>query len=316
MVNLVVNEWVKIIRKKSTLIMIGCMILFVIGFAGILKYTETANEQAHDTNWKQAVETQISSDQAALGANANARMDMFYERNIAINEYRIENNIPPNQETHLWTFVDEAKTIISFAGLFTIIIAAGMVANEFSSGTIKLLLIRPISRMKILLSKYITVILFGLMMIGIIYLTSSLVGMLFFGFPMTDIAHLAYQNGEVIEKNIALHLISQYLLYSIDLLMITTMAFMISAVFRSNSFAIGISLFLFFIGGNATMLLATKFEWAKYILFANTNLSIYFDGTPPIESMTLPFSIIMLLIYFVIFQILAFTIFQKRDVTA
>lgn len=296
--------------------MIGCLILFVIGFAGILKYTETANEQVNDTSWKQAVETQINSDQEALGTNANVRMDMFYERNIAINEYRIENNIPPNQETHLWTFVDEAKTIISFAGLFTIIIAAGMVANEFSNGTIKLLLIRPISRMKILLSKYVTVILFGLMMIGIIYLTSSLVGMLLFGFPATDIAHLAYQNGEVIEKSMALHLIGQYLLASIDLLMITTMAFMISAVFRSNSFAIGISLFLFFIGGNATMLLATKFEWAKYILFANTNLTIYFDGTPPIESMTLPFSVIMLLIYFFVFQILAFTIFQKRDVTA
>lgn len=296
--------------------MIGCLILFVIGFAGLLKYTETVQEQENDTSWKQTVETQISSDQEALGTNANARMEMFYERNIAINKYRIENNIPPNSETNLWSFVNEAKMIISFAGLFTIIIAAGIVANEFSTGTIKLLLIRPISRTKILLAKYVTVIIFGVLMISIIYLTSSLVGMLLFGFPTTDIAHLAYQNGQVIEQSIALHLIGQYLLASIDLLMITTMAFMISAVFRSNSFAIGISMFLFFIGGNVTMLLATQFEWAKYILFANTNLTVYFDGTPPIESMTLPFSISMLLIYFFVFQTLAFTIFNKRDVTA
>ncbi len=59
-----------------------------------------------------------------------------------------------------------------------------------------------------------------------------------------------------------------------------------------------------------------KFTWAKYILFANTNLMQYFEGAPMVEGMTITFSIIMILVYFVIFQFLAFYVFKKRDVAA
>jgi ABC-2 type transport system permease protein len=59
-----------------------------------------------------------------------------------------------------------------------------------------------------------------------------------------------------------------------------------------------------------------KFDWAKYILFANTNLMNYYDGTPTVEGMTMTFSVVMIIIYFLIFQALAFTIFKKRDVAA
>ena len=64
------------------------------------------------------------------------------------------------------------------------------------------------------------------------------------------------------------------------------------------------------------MLLAGKFEWAKYILFANTDLTVYFDGTPLVASMTLTFSIVILLVYFAIFHLLSFLVFAKRDVAA
>lgn len=46
--------------------------------------------------------------------------------------------------------------------IFTALVAADSVAGEFTWGTIKLLLIRPWSRSKILLSKYISMVLFSL----------------------------------------------------------------------------------------------------------------------------------------------------------
>jgi len=91
---------------------------------------------------------------------------------------------------------------------------------------------------------------------------------------------------------------------------------MISAVFRNSSLAIGLSLFLLFTGGQFTALLAMKFDWAKYVLFANTDLMQYFEGTPLVEGMTIPFSIIMLVLYFALFQFLTFYVFKKRDVAA
>jgi ABC-2 type transport system permease protein len=261
---------------------------------------------------------QLEGDRKALeetGEN-NANLKMFYERQIAIKEYQIEHELAPESNYNLWSFIDENMGAIGFIGVFTIIIAAGMVSSEFSWGTIKLLLIRPIHRSKILLSKYITVVLFGIMMLTVLYVVSAAVGLALFGLPKETTPHLAFVNGEVIERSLYLHLIGDYLLTSIDVLMLSTMAFMISTVFRNSSLAIGLSLFLMFMGGTITMLLAGRCEWAKYILFANTNLAVYFDGVPPIEGMTLTFSIIMLLLYFALFQLLAFFVFAKRDVAA
>lgn len=94
--------------------------------------------------------------------------------------------------------------------------------------------------------------------------------------------------------------------------MLTTMAFMISSVFRNSSLAIGISIFLMFMGNTVTLLLANWFDWAKYLLFANTDLTQYLEGTPLVSGMTLSFSITMLVIYFVVFIGLAFWVFRKR----
>ena len=84
---------------------------------------------------------------------------------MAINQYRIDNNISPYEEYSIWSFVRDTSNIIQFVGMFSIIIAGGIVASEYNWGTIKLLLIRPIDRGKILVSKYMAVIAFSLMLL-------------------------------------------------------------------------------------------------------------------------------------------------------
>ncbi|MFB8736296.1 ABC transporter permease [Bacillus sp. SL00103] len=50
--------------------------------------------------------------------------------------------------------------------MFVIIIVSTIVSAEYKHGTIKLLLIRPPSRLKILISKYITVQLYALLVVS------------------------------------------------------------------------------------------------------------------------------------------------------
>ncbi|MCA1056262.1 ABC transporter permease [Rossellomorea aquimaris] len=315
MLNLVRNEWMKIHKRAGTYVMLGLLIL-IIGIVGAFeKYDDSKVKESE--NWKQELSMQIEGDKKALSQEG---IDKFsksrIEQNIALNEYRIENDIQPNSKETVWTFVETNGFAVTLVGLFAIIVAAGIVAGEFSWGTIKLLLIRPISRTKILLSKYITVILYGVMMLAVLFAVSFLVGLILFGGTGQSV-HLAYIDGKVVEQNMIGFLIKNYLLKSIDVTMMATMAFMISTVFRSSSLAIGISLFLLFMGANATGLLAMKFDWAKYSLFANTDLTQYTGfGQPLVEGMTMGFSITMLIIYFVLFQLLAFLVFNKRDVAA
>ncbi|RHW35677.1 ABC transporter permease [Neobacillus notoginsengisoli] len=318
MKNLITNEFVKIFSRAGTYVMVGMIVILVMGMAGLAKYEEYDNPPKENPQWKTELQKQLVNDRAALDdfGMTNANLRAFYEREIAIKEYRLKKDMAPPVGTHVWSFVNNSQNFISFVGLFTIVIAAGIVSSEFSWGTVKLLLIRPISRPKILLSKYLTVLLFGLGLLALLFVFSFLAGLILFGFSDSPSPHLVFSDGHVYERSMGLQLIAEYLLSSIDVLMVATMAFMISAVFRNSSLAIGISLFLLLTGGTLTMLLAGKFEWAKYFLFANTDLTVYLDGTPLISGMTLGFSITMLVIYFTLFQFFAFWVFSKRDVAA
>lgn len=315
--NLIVNEWIKIFKRPGTLVMIGLLLLSVIG-TGVLTKLYGDKGQAANPQWEQQIKQEITQDQKQLSElpPTAVTFKQNLERQIAINQYRLDHKIPPAQGTTGWTFINDSSSLISFAGLFTIIIAAGIVASEFGWGTVKLLLIRPIKRYKILVSKYITVILFDLLMLAILFISAAILGFALFGTGDGNNVHLAYSGGAVVEQNMLLYLIKSYLLSSIDVIMITTMAFMISAVFRNSSLAVGLSIFLLLMGGTVTSLIASRYEWAKYILFANTDLTQYFDGVPLVEGMTIGFSVIMLLIYFFVFQLLAFGVFTKRDVAA
>jgi ABC-2 type transport system permease protein len=112
-----------------------------------------------------------------------------------------------------------------------------------------------------------------------------------------------------------LHVLSTYALKLVDLIMVVTLAFMISTVFRSASLAIGISIFIMF-AGQAISVLLMRYSWGKYFLFANTDLTQYLQGRPLQEGMTMGFSITVLLIYFLLFNALSWSIFRKRDVAA
>src|SRR5690625_5584432 len=96
--------------------------------------------------------------------------------------------------------------------------------------------------------------------------------------------------------------------------MMSTFAFMVSTIFRNSALAIGIAIFLM-MAGNQIVFFLSEHAWAKYILFANTDLSQYAAGSEPIiVGMTLSFSIGMLLLYYSVFMILSWVFFTKRDV--
>lgn len=319
MFKLIQNELMKIFKRPGTYVMIGLLVLMASVAGAFIKYQESGGTVPDNSEWKKGLQMENASLQKQveeMEGQVPAEQINYFKQQIATNEYRMEHNLSPNVDYSVWEFVTDVLPIIDFAGMFTIIIAAGIVASEFNWGTIKLLLIRPISRGKILVAKYLTVLIFALVVLGICFGYSTVLGFALFGGPETANPYLNYHQGTITEQSMFVHLLTSYGLNSISMMMLATMAFMISAVFRSSSLAIGISLFLMFTGSQLTTLVAMKYDWAKYILFANTDLTQYFEGYPLIEGMTLPFSITMLVIYFVLFQLLAHIVFKKRDVAA
>jgi ABC-2 type transport system permease protein len=234
---------------------------------------------------------------------------------INVNQYHIDHNIPPSEVT-LWGNMLAAADLMIVVSVMTVIIAADSVAGEFTDGTIKLLLIRPASRSKILLSKYVTTIGFSILLFVILFISAFLASGTLQGFHDIGAPYVyASSDGIVHEANIALHAVSTYLYQCVQMLLIVTMAFMISTVTRSSSIAIALSVGIMFAGTSIVGFLA-QFNWAKYYLFENTDLTQYLNGSPNIPGMTLSFSVTVIVVYFIIFNILSWTVFNKKDVMA
>ncbi|HBP63846.1 MAG TPA: hypothetical protein DD730_06160 [Desulfosporosinus sp.] len=236
------------------------------------------------------------------------------EKDIKTNNYRIEHNLPPTEGRTLWGSVTQTTGLISLVSLLSIIISAGIVAGEFITGTIKLLIIRPLNRWKVLLSKYVTVLLFAFGGLLILFSASFLVGGLFYGFSGANQPYLSYINGNVTEVNMVRHIFTTYVYACVDLLMMVTFAFMVSTVFRNNALAVGTSIFLLFTG-NVLVSLLSKYNWVKYVLFANTDLTQYAKGEPIVKGMTLTFSFIVLIVYFMIFIAISWIFFSRRAIS-
>jgi len=311
MINLIRNENLKLSRRISTWLMFGVLILLVLAGALIIKANVTS---ASNKNWRSDLTKSNIYLEKQIKEGRFGQVDSM-KREVEINNYRLAHNIPPINLNSLWGFVENLAGLISLIALFAIVMGGGMVANEFSSGTIKLLLIRPSKRWKILLSKYITVLSYILFMLVTLFAASFIIGGLFFSFNGATEPFIKNSGGVITQVNMIAHIASVYGYECVSLIMMVTLAFMISTVFRSSSLAIGIGVFLMFIGTILVRLLS-QFDWSKYILFANTNLRQYTDGNPPVKGMTLSFSIIVLIAYFIIFTLISFVGFTKRDVAA
>ncbi|MFC5404995.1 ABC transporter permease [Cohnella soli] len=215
-----------------------------------------------------------------------------------------------------WSMMSvESLISLSLSTIFTVVVASETVAGEFTWGTIKLLLIRPWSRSAILLSKYLSTMLFGLIFFIATYIVTLLINMAIFGSSdKTDI--LATISGM---SNME-YMLNYYLYRFISLIIIVTFSFMLSSAFRSSGLAIGLAISILFAGSIVTGLLSmSDKKWVEYILFMHLDLTAYINqpaGPFNNHPMSLGFSLAVLAGYFILFNLVSWTVFRKRDVAA
>jgi ABC-2 type transport system permease protein len=96
---------------------------------------------------------------------------------------------------------------------------------------------------------------------------------------------------------------------SVSTVVYVTLAFMIGIVTTSTGVTIGATMFMLMID---KVIIFRDFY--KYVLFPNLNLAAYEGGGAPMSGMTLSFSIVMLVLYTVVFLLIGFSVFRRRDV--
>ncbi|WP_223702219.1 ABC transporter permease [Sutcliffiella deserti] len=312
MIGLIKNEIMKIFSKISSWAYIAILVLGVVAGAFIYQNVFETNE-----NWQSDTQAEIAELDSIL-AEVPEEEKEFYQSEIDQKQQLIDSNINPTEKVS-WHFMNDVVFGLTIlVTLFTVILCSANVAAEFSDGTIKQLLIRPHRRWSILLSKYISVLLYSFAMLSVLLLAGYIVGVIFFGVGDFNMKSMVYTMDGQKEVAIGTQFFTSILYYLPSLLMVMTISFMLSTLFKSQALAVGIGIAVLFISsvlGGIIIFLAEKFTWVKFLIFPHMDLTVYAIQDKILQDVTLPFSLTILLVYYAIFMALTFLFFQKRDIS-
>jgi len=323
---LVSIENIKLWKRISAKVMLIIMVVLIILATGIFKYytvvSNTSNNTTASASWKKDLQKTVTAEKIQLAQQKKSKAlgDELTvgvtQKTIAEGEYRINNNIKPESSFSIWTMVTKLYTA-GFGALiilFAVIVCTASVAGEFSEGTMKMMISRPYSRYQILTAKLISIILYNIVLVITAFVLILLSAGIFFGFDGFNGKEMIWINDKIVYAPAALKTLLIFGLDFLQAIVYIIVAFVISAVSRSRSIATGFSLFLVLIGAGIIQLLAVVFTWGKYLPLAVTSFSTFISSGAPIQGVSLSFSLIVSLVYSVLFCFLGYFVFQKRDI--
>lgn len=261
------------------------------------------------------------------------RAKLQQEIDVAIE--RLQTDTPPVSVTGFAGLMDGSTGWISLISLLAIVFAGGLVASEFHSGTIKLLLITPHRRAKVFWAK----VLLMLEVIGFTALAMFVVAFLLSGvltgFDDLTAVQVLPLFGHIVRMPYLLLVALKYVLYLVPVVLFMSLSLLLSTVTRNSAVAIAVSLLLMYGGQMVITLMASLSSelgivvpGAAFLPFASTDLSVYLPSASSSTDlltamglsgtvdphMTLGFSLIVLLVYIVCFLWIARDSFCRRDI--
>lgn len=265
-----------------------------------------------------------------------------YETNNAItyNTYYLDTNTYSNQylntfdygtnidyETSAYDYIYSSLKICAFLIIiFTMMMAGYLISSEHDSGTIKLLLMRPYKRGKILIAKMLATLFFSLTFL-LMGLTISVVGgIVSFGLPTLSNMLVSFNSTSIFVTSPIVMLLIYLGSVVLDIIFFLILAYFVAVVFKSFAGTLSIS----FISILATVVLNLSLSNSvayKFIPFTNISLFRYFGrrvtsnegliatllSTPIQSGMSFWLSLIVTVLFSIILYIITKITFRKRD---
>lgn len=237
--------------------------------------------------------------------------------------HSLENNIP------LVEHANDARTStngsVSFLILIIIvgvIVASATICQEFSSGSIRLLLVQPVKRWKILLSKYITTFLIAILTLILVILAFIITNGILYGFNTFNYPVLSVVNDAVVATNYFVTFAILVLQYFASVLFIVSLTFFISILTKNIAVSSVIGVMISSMSGAITMfMIGLKQNWIGYTPFPYLDfysVSNFLKGMSysigKVETINITYGTIILGGAALLFTILSFWIFNKSDI--
>lgn len=332
MFNLIENEVTKMISKKRLMFVFAILIVLITIFAygqnqSLARTKAQLSQRMGVTatdDWRKLADQQIIDIKNRLDSpymdeksksSSRVRMEQL--------QYNLDNNINPlEQSAAKFTTLFMQQAIFLFLPLLIIMLSSDMVSGESSSGTIKLLLVRNVPRWKILLSKYLTLVVLEVLVVFFAFVLAAIISGFFFGFggwyaPVaTGFKVLAGQLDSTGVRNVPQwqYSLMVYSLAFFVAFVVGSISFMISVLVKSTAASIGIIMSTL-VAGNFISFFLSDWKITRYMFMVNLRLTDYLSGSfQPIEGMNMLFSITVLLGWAIASIIISFVYFTKQDI--
>ena len=205
-----------------------------------------------------------------------------------------------------------------FFVVILLMVSAMMICDEYQSGTFKFLLIKPVSRFIIILSKYFTSLLILGFSILLVFCFQFILGGIFFGLDSLNLGVIVYDYG--LDKVLVLHVFLAFF-YSFlaklpFYLMIGLICLLLGVLTTSTVTSMMIPLMLsIFSSFMLDVAVSHQLYWMKYLPNFIWRFSDYlFASSSKLEGLGFQFSCIWYSIYFVILFFFLVKLFQRRDI--
>ena len=202
--------------------------------------------------------------------------------------------------------------LISHMPFLSTIVASEIVSGEYSKGTFRMYLTRPISRSEVILSKLIIVYIYTTLMMLFFYLYTVILSIIILG--TGDLA--VFHNGLLFldQSDIIWRFILAYIISNSIMLTITSLCFLFSTISKNSVTPIISTISIVFIGTAISFIPIDFFEQVNPYLFTgyiDLFLTAFYDPIPK-DKITL--SILVSITWSVIFVSLSFYFFNKKDI--
>jgi ABC-2 type transport system permease protein len=205
------------------------------------------------------------------------------------------------------------QTLIIHIPLLIALVTGDLISGEANQGTLRLLLTKPISRIQLLIGKYIAGSVYTLILLIVLALTSLGVGLLFFGegdLIVLRAEELIFLKGD----DVLWRFMYSFALAYLSLSVISSLSFMLSA-FTDNSIGPIITtmaiVLIFTIIGTIDLPL---FDYFRPFMFTTYMISwrSFFENPVPMDKILL--SIYVMSAHIIGFLTITFVYFKKKDI--
>lgn len=242
-----------------------------------------------------------------------------YKKDVEENKYILDNKINVKETNSLKGIYQNFYIEYYFIIITIIIVISGViVSEEYNKGTIKLLLIRPYSRVKILLSKYLSCLIMIILTILSLVVMQMIVGGITFGFESLSIPVINY-NFNTSSLSI-MNVFSYFGIFTLSvlpkILLLMTLSFSVGTLFGHSAIAIAVTL-LGFIGSDIInyMVINNNVKFMRYWVTLNWDFDTYlFGGLPVFKYTNLTLSIIVCIAYFLIMIVTSTIVFKHKNI--